>query len=256
MNTLAVGLTVFACTFGGALLGMALRRALPAHHLDDGSKDTIKLGIGLVATMTALVLGLVTASAKSSYDAVDTGIKQTAVDLLVLDRALARYGAEAAPVRAALKQAVTVRVDSIWPPGGVAAATQRDPLHAQTGSMVEALASAIRALKPQDEEQRALRDHALAQAEALLRARWLLVAGTEATIPLPFLVVVIAWLAVIFTSFGLFAPRHGTVQAVLLLCAASVASALFLVLEMETPFDGLLRVSDQPLRYALAHLGR
>jgi hypothetical protein len=124
------------------------------------------------------------------------------------------------------------------------------------GAAAEALASAIRALEPQNSEPQALREHALTQTEILLRARWLALAETEATIPQPFLVVLVAWLAIIFTSFGIFAPRRGVVQAVLLVCAASVASARFLVLEMETPFEGLLRVSDQPLRDALAHLGR
>src|SRR6185295_1937458 len=99
MNPTVVGMVVFACTLGGALVGHWLRTTLPEHYLDDESKDTVKLGIGLVATMTALVLGLVTASAKSSFDAVDTAVKRTATDILAIDRLLARYGSETGELR-------------------------------------------------------------------------------------------------------------------------------------------------------------
>ena len=103
MNPTVIGFVVFACTFGAALAGMRLRRILPQHHFSDESKDTVKLGIGLIATMTALILGLVTASAKSSFDDVTAAVKHAAVDVLALDRTLARYGPETAEVRAALK---------------------------------------------------------------------------------------------------------------------------------------------------------
>jgi hypothetical protein len=253
MDAALIGLVAFACTFGGALLGMALRRALPDHHLDSDSKDTIKVGVGLVATMTALVLGLVTASAKTSFDAVDSAVKQTAVDVLVLDRTLARYGPETGPIRIALKQAVATRVEMLWPLGADRP-TKIDPIHSGAGATAEQLASAIRTLQARDDTQRALQARAVDQAESLLQARWLVLAGTEASIPVAFLVVLTVWLALIFASFGLFAPRNPTVLAVLLVCALSVASAVFLVLEMESPFSGLMRVSADPLRYALGHL--
>jgi hypothetical protein len=98
MSPSIVGVIVFACTLGGSLAGFWLRARLPERHLDDASRDTVKVGIGLVATMTALVLGLVTASAKSSFDAADTAVKHTAMDLLTLDRLLARYGPETAGI--------------------------------------------------------------------------------------------------------------------------------------------------------------
>ena len=82
MNPTTIGMIVFTCTFGGAMLGMWLRTTLPKHHLDADSRETVKLGVGLVATMTALVLGLVTASAKSTFDDVDTAVKQTAIEVL------------------------------------------------------------------------------------------------------------------------------------------------------------------------------
>jgi len=113
MNPTKIGIITFAFAFGGVLLGMWLRSALPKHHLDAESKDTVKLGIGLIATMTALILGLVTASAKSSFDAVDNAVAATAVQLLALDRALARYGPETGEIRKQLKQALGERIDMI-----------------------------------------------------------------------------------------------------------------------------------------------
>ena len=86
MSAMAVGGIVFACVFGGALLGMVLRRALPAHHLSTDSKDVVKLGMGLVGTMAALALGLLLASAKSAYDAQADELRQMSATVLLLDR--------------------------------------------------------------------------------------------------------------------------------------------------------------------------
>ena len=214
----------------------------------------MKVGIGLIATMTALVLGLVTASAKSSFDAVDTAVKQTATQVLALDRVLARYGPETGEIREGLQRAVGARIDMIWPQGSSKPANL-DPIRG-TVSGAEGLADAIRGLKPHDDSQRALQARALDLAEALLQARWLVIAGTGASVPVPFLVVLLFWLTITFASFGLFAPRNAMVVTVLFVCALSVGSAVFLVLEMDGPFDGLLKVSADPLRYAHAHLNQ
>jgi hypothetical protein len=255
MNPTVIGLVVFTCTLGGALLGMWLRKALPEHHLDAESRDTVKVGVGLIATMTALVLGLVTASAKSSYDAVDTGLKHSAMDILTLDRVLARYGSETGEIRKGLKDAVGARIDMIWPQGSSKPASL-DPLPAGATSRAEDLADAIRGLQPRDDSQRALKSRALDLTEALLQTRWLAIAGTGSSVPVPFLVILLFWLTITFASFGLFAPRNITVVTVLVVCALSVASAVFLVLEMDAPFEGLLKVSADPLRYAHAHLNQ
>ncbi|MFN7309268.1 MAG: hypothetical protein ACK5S1_00495 [bacterium] len=255
INASKLAAIAFLCAFGGTLAGMALRRAMPAGHFDADSRDTIKVGIGLVATMTALVLGLVTASAKNTFDGATANVQQVAVDVLVLDRTLARYGPQARELRAALTNAVAARVEAIWP-SGAARSAAANPAQSIVGATAESVAQAIHALAPADDAQRSLQARAADQAETLLKARWLVLDATEATIPAPFIATLLAWLAAIFASFGLFAPRNATVIAALFICALSVASALFLVLEMETPFGGLLQVSDQPLRYALTRLGR
>jgi hypothetical protein len=254
MNPILIGVITFAFAFGGVLFGTWLRTTLPEHHLEGESKDVIKLGIGLIATMTALVLGLVTASAKSSFDAVDGAVKETAVQLLALDRNLARYGPETGEIRKGLKQAVGERIDMIWPndssrPAGI------DPTTAGMATRVEALADAIRSLKPHDELQRALQTRAVDLAESMLQARWLAMAGTGASVPVPFLVVLLFWITLTFAAFGMFAPNR-TAITVLFVCALSIGGALFLVLEMDGPFDGLLRVAPDPLRFAYTHINR
>jgi hypothetical protein len=254
MNPLLIGVIASAFAFGGVLVGKWLRTALPKHHQDDESKDVIKLGIGLIATMTALVLGLVTASAKNAFDAVDGAVKETAVQVLVLDRLLARYGLETGEIRKELKQAIGERIDMIWPTDS-SRPVNLDPMKSGMAPRVEALADAIRSLKPHDDLQRALQNRAADLAESILQARWLAMASTEASVPLPFLVVLLFWITVTFAAFGMFAP-NSTAIAVLFVCAVSIGGALFLVLEMDGPFDGLLRVSPDPLRFAYAHLNR
>jgi hypothetical protein len=254
MNPTTIGTIAFAFAFGGVLLGTWLRTALPKNHLDDESKDVIKLGIGLIATMTALVLGLVTASAKSSFDAVDGAVKETAVQLLTLDRVLARYGPETGEIRKGLKQAVGERVDMIWPKDS-SRPVSLDPTIGNMAPRVEALADAIRSLKPHDDLQRALQTRAVDLAESALQARWLAMSSTEASVPMPFLVVLLFWITVTFAAFGMLAPNR-TAIAILFVCALSIGGALFLVLEMDGPFDGLLRVSADPLRFAYTHLNR
>ena len=249
MSSIAIGIVVFACAFGGALVGMRLRRLLPSDHLNEASKDTIKLGIGLIATMTALILGLVIASAKSSFDDINAAVKHAAADVLALDRTLANYGSEAGDIRAMMKTILAHRIDMIWP-SDPSRPSQFDETPAPQD--VEMIATRIRALKPQTDEQHWLQTRALDLSESLFLRRTLVVASMGSSIPLPFLVMLVFWLTVIFASFGLFAPGNATVVSVLLVCAVSVSGAVFLVLEMDSPFQGVMRVSGDPLRFAVS----
>jgi len=253
LNPTAIGLIVFVFVFGGALLGMFVRATLPDDHFNNESKDTVKLGTGLIATMTALVLGLMTASAKSSFDAQDTLVKHAVANILTLDRILARYGPETKEIRDSIRRVVGVRFDEIWPADG------SRPLRMDSSSVapeVEEIADRIRALSPHDDAQWRLQRRALDINEDLLKSRWLLFGGATASILVPFLVALIFWLTITFMSFGLFAPRNATVIAVIFLCALSVSSVIFLILEMDNPFEGVIKVSDAPARYALSHLGQ
>jgi hypothetical protein len=250
-----MGLIVFGCTFAGALLGMQLRRIVPADQLGADSKETVNVGVGLIATMSALVLGLVTASAKSSFDSVDSTVKQSATQVLALDRTLARYGPETGAIRKDLHTVVRSRIENIWPQVSSTPAGQ-DPMRGGAMSRAEALADAVRGLKPVNDSQRKLQERALDLAESLLQARWFVFASAGESIPVPFLVVLLFWLTFAFVSFGLFAPRNATVVTVLFVCAVSFGSAVFLILEMDGPFEGMLKVSSDPLDFALARLNQ
>jgi len=247
------GVVVFVCTITGALLGMRLRRKLPDHHVNVESRDAMKLCIGLIATMTALVLGLITASAKSHFDSVSAGVARTSVDILTLDRLLARYGPETREIRSALKTALVQRTEVIWPQDPPRNA-DLDASRVQTE--LEAIPDMIRKLTPADERQRELRTRAGDLVESLLQVRWLAAAELEPSIPLVFVATLLCWLTVTFTVFGLVAPENATVRAVFLVSALSVGSAVFLLLEMDSPFRGLLRIHGGPMRFALTLLGQ
>jgi hypothetical protein len=251
MSALTIAAITFGCAFGGALAGAFIRDRLPAPHLSKESQDVVRLGMGLVATMTALLLGLVTASARSIYDAQDTAIKSGAINVLTLDRHLARYGPDTAPTRALLRAAITFRLETTWPAEG----PDRGFGDAMPTSAVEDIENQIVNLAPATDAQRWFKSEALKLAEDVLKTRWRLL-GTSGAIPPMFLFVVIFWLTVTFASFGLYAPRNATVLGVLFMAAMSVALALFLIVELDGPFDGIIKISSAPLRFALENLGK
>jgi hypothetical protein len=257
MSPTAVAVIAFCLSFGGALLGIWLGTSSRWRSLadDDKAKDTVKLAIGLVSTMTALVLGLVTASAKTSYDQMDSAVKQASINLLALDRALARYGPEAKDIRAQLKVVVESRIETIWPGGASQSPGTARPANS-VPSTVEGLVDSIRGLGPGSELQSALKARAVELAEDGLQLRWLAMASAETDVPAAFLVIVIFWLTVIFTSFGFYAPRNLAATTALVVSSLSVACALFLVLELGSPFSGVISVSDQPLLRAQALMNR
>lgn len=251
MTPTVVALMAFACMFAGARLGMYLRSALPEQHLSGDSKDVVRLGMGLIATLTALVLGLVIASAKNAFDQIDASVRHTSADILTLDRVLAGYGPETKELREQIRSTVDSQLARIWDEGIPSA--QQDVT--QRTRVIEGIDAGLRGLSPQNDSQRELQSRALQLSGEMQAARWLLLESQDDSIPTPFLVIVVFWLTVLFWSFGLFAPRNPTVLAVLLVCALSSATAVFLILELERPFGGIVKVSSAPLHYTLSHLG-
>ena len=251
MSSTAISLIVFACVFGGALLGILLHAVLPQHHLGNESKDIVKLGMGLVGTMAALVLGLLVASAKGSYDAQSAELTQMSANVAVLDRALALYGPETKEARAMLRGAVVRILDQMWSKDGSSASPV--PPSAAGG---EVLYERIQGLSPTNDTQRSLQGQALSIAVDVGKMRYLMYAQQATSVSMPLLVVLVLWLTFIFISFGLFAPFNATVVSSLFVSALSVSGAIFLILEMYTPYSGVIAVSSAPLRAALAHLGQ
>jgi hypothetical protein len=249
MSETAISCIAFACVFGGALLGMILRASLPDSHLSTDSKDVVKLGMGLIVTMAALVLGLLIASAKSSYDIQRNEVTQISANIIVLDRLMASYGPETKDARDLLRRSVARALDHMWPENRSRAA-QLEP---GTPSIYDALYR----LSPKNEEQRLLKSQALTIDANLRQTRWLEVEQRRGSaIPMLVLAMLIFWLAMIFVSFGLFAPLNGTVVAALFVCAFSVSGAILLILELDRPFEGLIRIPSAPLREALVRLGQ
>lgn len=251
VGPLEVSAITLVCVLGGVLIGAALSRILPEHHLNADSKETIKLGIGLIATMTALLLGLLVASSKRAYDRTDLELSQMSADVVLLDRTLAHYGPETENVRILLHRSVATVLAQIWSRNGGEAA-RLDPTEAGG----EVVYDEIQQLSPQNGAQRQLKAQALQIAERLGQMRWLLFAQSSQSISMPFLIVLIFWLSVIFAGFGMFAPRNMTVMFFLFLAALCVSGALFLNLEMDRPFEGVMQLSSAPLQSALAHLGK
>jgi hypothetical protein len=248
MSSIVIALIVFACTVAGVFLGMFLRHLLPGHHLRDESKDVLKTATGLIATLVALVLGLLVASSKSSFDAIHTGLTQTGAKVIALDRILLRYGPEAKDVRDLLRRSVAGAIERVWPADKTKGL---DVAAAERATGLEDVYQGVQTLSPKTDAQRAFQAQALQISGDLLQARWLLIEQAQSSVPTVFLVILVFWLTVLYTGFGLFAPPNATAVVALLVCALSISGAMFLILEMNRPLTGMIKVSSAPLQKAL-----
>src|SRR3954451_6144313 len=198
MQPIIIAAVVFALIFLGGLGGVALHSRLPDHHVGDSSKDAVRLVMGLIGTMAALVLGLLIASAKGSYDTQSGELTQISADVIQLDRALVVYGPEALPVRAGLRGTVGRSIHRVWPNDGVGSASLDLPKDKNEASDFFTLLSN---LKPQTGAQQSTQARALDIANALSRTRVLMFAQAGSSIAWPFLVVLVFWLVILFTGF-------------------------------------------------------
>jgi hypothetical protein len=236
--------------FGGAACGIILSRALPPNHLTAESKSVVTMSMGLVATMAALVLGLLVSSAKGFYDAQSAELTQMSAKVILLDRLLAHYGPETKEVRDLLRDTITDSIDMLWPQQRTRPSRVGAPSAGADG-----IAAKIQALSPKDDRQRSLQAQALSTVIGLSQTRWLMYEQEASAVSKPILVILVFWLTAIFISFGLFAPRNATVITALLIAGLSVSGAIFLILEMYAPFGGLIEISSAPLRATLTQLG-
>lgn len=251
MNDLLISFLVFAIIFCGALVGVAVRPLLSEEHLHPDSKDVAKMATGLIGTLAALVLGLLIASAKSSFDQKTSQVRQMTATIILLDDLLAQYGSEATPVRNLLRQSVQPLANRIWreealPTGNLA--------HFKSSAEAFAFEQELERLSPNNDVQRSLKSRAIQAFTDGAQIRLLLFAQAGGSIPTPFLVILVFWLSAIFVSFTLFAQTNLVVTASLFVCALSFACAIFLVLELDNPFTGLMGISSATLRNALLPL--
>src|SRR5215472_1265365 len=251
MTSALTALIVFGCLVGAVLLGRLIRRLLPQEHLSADSRDVIKLAIGLVATMSALVLGLLVSSAKGSYDTERSEVIQMAAKVAFIDRLLTIYGPEAAEARVRFHDAVNEAVQQMWPEEARRPA-QLAP-NPQAGNVVYGV---IQALSPHDDAQRKLKEQAITVGIDIGQIRSLLVAQSVPSISTPMLIILVLWLAVIFLGFSTLAPPNVTTILALIVSAVAVSGAIFLILELDQPFGGIIRISSEPMVNALSQFAK
>ncbi len=251
MSPVTITVVVFACVFGGALVGTFLHSLLPNEHLDSDSKEAVRLGMALVGTTLALVLGLLIASSKGFYDTQNSEVTQLAADVVLLDRVLLHFGPETKEVRELLRSSVARTVDITWARDGSDKASS-PPFAANAGALVEK----IQQLPSQNDNQRFLQSQALSMAVNIGRTRSLMFAQKASSVPMPLLSILVFWLVLLFMSFGLFVRPNVVVVVSLFASALAVCCAIFLILEMYQPYSGWIQVSSAPLRAALAQMGQ
>jgi hypothetical protein len=245
-------LAAFLCIFGGSLAGFFFQRHLPAHHLSKESQDSVKVGAGLIATMAALILGLLVSSAKGTFDRVNILVNEVAADVITLDRSLSDLGPESAPARVALREQASRILKTVWPeevnssPGG-----SRAYMKARIMPFVQIISS----LPAGDVAAQEHKSSALRIASDLATKRAQISVEATSKLPMPLLVIPVLWITFLTFVYGLFAPRNATVTLVLFFCAVSIAGAIYLICEMSTPLDGSIKVPSQPFRTALEMIG-
>jgi len=251
MNTITISLLVAVCIFAGGLAGLYLHRIVPRDHLTKDTQDVIRLGVGMLSVLASLVLGLLIATAKTSYDATDHAIRDYAAELALLNETLRDYGGPASVPRDVLRSYTERLLHDGWPTTGANAAGFQDD---ETGALLEHVREAIRALKPVDAEQKSLQGRAIETNIDLLRDRWLLIEQQGPSVQGVVVIILVSWVTVIFAGFGMNAPRNGTVVLTFLICSLAIGGAIFLILEMDRPLGGVMQISSWPLRNALAQM--
>jgi hypothetical protein len=249
MSALLVGLIVFVLASGAGLAGIFIHGILPAHHKEADSKEVVKLVMGLIATIAALVLSLLIATANSSYQTQEAEVQTLGVRIVQLDRILEDYGPEAQEARAMLRQIVANELDQIWPKNGGAGVNLRAPLERSAGDQ---LIGRIANLVPTTDAHRLARTRALDILSAIGETRRLLYEQADGSRSWPFFVILVFWVCVLFLGFGFLTRPNATVVTALFVGALSVAGAIFLILEMNRPYSGLMQISSAPIRTALA----
>ena len=249
MDSILVSSTIFVVVFGGALAGMHLRRVLPDGLLGPEAKDVIRLATGLLVTMTALVLGMLVSTANSSYQDRKNELAEMGSNFVLVDSLLASYGPDAKAIRIELRDLAEKGLNRVWPSDAPQGSLQ-PPNNGQF------FYDHVRSLVPKDDTQAAVKASVISASVSLRHTYWLMFLGTEQnSLSIPLLLVVVSWLTVIFISFGLFAPGNKVVVVTLVACALAVSAAVFIIMEMYTPFSGIMRISSAPLRNALSMMG-
>ena len=252
MTSIEWGLVSAACITSGAVIGLKIGAMLPRDHVTSDSKDTLKIASGMIATLVALVLGLLVASAKNSFDTVNAESVASGSKMIFLDHLLARYGSDAKPAREVLRKSLAEGIARMWPEEG-SGMSGTEALEKGHGS--EQVQDILDNLVPTTDVQRQVLAQARQVNSDLQLSRSLAIEQQQTTLPTTFLIVLLCWLTMLFISIGLFAPRNITVFLSLMFCAISFSTAIFLIVELSRPLDGIMKISSAPMRKVLQHLG-
>ncbi|OGE20074.1 MAG: hypothetical protein A3J42_08405 [Candidatus Dadabacteria bacterium RIFCSPHIGHO2_12_FULL_53_21] len=253
MKAIVLSLIIFTCIIGGAVIGIFLRVMLPDRHLSDESRNMVTLGMGIVATMGALAVGLLIQGAQENFRDQRSDLVDMSAKIVLLDKLLADYGPEAEGARDTLRGSVELTINRFWPRDG------SDGAGLDVLSGRDTVYGKILSLAPHSDRESSIRDEAVSLTYDLAQARYSMVMGQSRSIPGVFMIVIgiiVFWFVAIFFSFGLYAPTNGTVVLTLIISALSVSLALFLIMELNRPFDGFLRMPSAPLVEALQYIGK
>lgn len=253
MPALLIAFIIFAFMLGGILLGSTLRVILPDDHTQADSKDILMASAGMMATLIALIIGLLVTSAKGTYDVTTLRITQVGAKIITLDYYLSRYGSEAKEVRELLPQAIASGIERIWPNESKHGA---DLAKMESETEMADVYNKIRELSPKNDSQKYLQTRALQLMDDIMQLRWMVIEQSQTNLPRVFLVVLTFWLTVLFAQFSLLAPRNRTAMSALFICAISMSGAIFLILELNQPLEGAIKMSSTPLYKSLLLIGK
>jgi hypothetical protein len=251
MRIVLYALVAFAVVFTGGVLGLLLGRLLPEKYQSDETQRIVQTATGMVSLITALVLGLLVATAKGKFDTTNQTTEAFAGKLMLINRQLVKFGPEANDTRELLRKYTIARIAATWP--GEAGA-KPGPDKPPPWKLLESLQQSLSGLTPKTEAQRSDAAAASEAAADLEKTTWLETAQAASHVQQPFVVILIAWLFVLFVSFGLFAPRNVLVVVALFVGALAIAGAVLLIVDMDSPYEGMLVVSPEPMQQALAQM--
>jgi len=249
MSHTVVGLVSFGAIFGGVIAGMLIRHRLPGHHLTAETQSAVTVSVAVIGTLSALVLGLMITAANRSFSARSDEVRELAVQLIRMDRNLHRYGPEADDARLALHAWAKAKTQQLFPEKG-----QTRPSSQGTIIMLESVQDEVLDLEPKNPRQNYLRTLCLTLTSSIIQARWSLETLTGQSIPVPFLILLVFWLSLVFASFGLFAPPNPITIVMLLLCSIAVAGGIYFIEELDHPASGLIQISPDAMRRAVKEI--
>lgn len=249
MNEMRIAIFVFVCLMAASLGALFSYERLPEHQRLDDTQKVLHLIANIFVVMTSLVLGLMITSAKSRFDGVNRDVHSYATELILLDRMLFLYGPEAGETRQGLVAYTERAANGHWTAEGGLSDTTSERL-------LEDVGTRLRAFEPNRASQLSIWNDMREQYRKVLELRWSLVEQAEGSLPRPLMLMVVAWLVLIFATFGFRAPRNAVVVTCFIAAAALIGGAIYLIVDMDAPFDGPIQVSPAPLQRALTEMRR